>query len=90
MVATGRSPRLAQAMLGLTAAAPLAGLAIQAIVPLPLSMLALLLGWFSGVFLYLGAAALIPAAHASSHSPWVPAATLSGITFVYLVSRVAA
>jgi ZIP family zinc transporter len=89
IVTTGRSIRVARTMLLLTAAAPLVGLGIQALVPLPLSLLALFLGWFSGVFLYLGAAALIPAAHASSHSRWLPAATLAGIAFVYLVSRAA-
>jgi ZIP family zinc transporter len=89
LVTTGRSRRVAQTMLALTAIAPLVGFGVQALVPLPLSLLALFLGWFSGVFLYLGAAALIPAAHASSHSPWLPAATLAGITLVYLVSRAA-
>jgi zinc and cadmium transporter len=87
LVSTGRSPRIAQAFLALTAVAPLVGLGIQFLVPLPLSFLALVLGWFSGVFLYLGAAALIPAAHAASRSRWLPAATLSGVALVYLVSR---
>jgi ZIP family zinc transporter len=87
MVSTGRSTRLANRMLVLTALAPLVGLAVQTVVPLPLSLLALLLGWFSGVFLYLGAAALIPAAHAASESPWLPVATLSGAILVYLLVR---
>jgi zinc and cadmium transporter len=90
LVSTGRSPRIAQAFLGLTALAPLVGLGIQILVPLPLSFLALMLGWFSGVFLYLGAAALIPAAHAASDSRWLPVATLSGVALVYLVSRASA
>jgi ZIP family zinc transporter len=70
-----------------TAVAPLVGLALQAIVPLPPYLLALALGWFAGVFLYLGAAALIPAAHAHSASRWLPAATMSGVALVYFVSR---
>ena len=90
IVTTGRSAKLAKVMVLLTAVAPLIGLGIQALVPLPLSVLALFLGWFAGVFLYLGAAALIPAAHASSQSSWLPAATLAGIMLVYLVSRAAA
>jgi zinc transporter ZupT len=53
-------------------------------------MLAFALGWFAGVFLYLGAAALIPAAHASSRSRWLPVATLGGVALVFLVSRVSA
>jgi zinc transporter ZupT len=90
LVSTGRDGRVVQTILGLIAAAPLAGLLLQVLVPLPLAALALVLGWFSGVFLYLGAAALIPAAHASSHSRWLPAATLSGVVLVYLVSRASA
>lgn len=87
LVSTGRSARMTRAILALTALAPLVGLAIQVLVPMPLSLLALVLGWFAGVFLYLGSATLIPAAHAASGSPWLPVATLSGVAFVYLVSR---
>jgi ZIP family zinc transporter len=87
LVSTGRSSRVVNTMLVITGLAPLAGLGLQALVPLPLSLLALVLGLFSGVFLYLGAAVLIPAAHAANHSRWLPAATLSGVTLVYLVFR---
>jgi ZIP family zinc transporter len=87
LMSTGRSARIVSTMLGMTALAPLAGLGMQALLPLPLRILALVLGWFSGVFLYLGAAALIPAAHAATRSRWVPAATLAGVAFVYLISR---
>jgi ZIP family zinc transporter len=87
LASTGRSARAINLLLIPTSAAPLAGLAIQALVPLPLHVLALALGWFAGVFLYLGAAALIPAAHAESGSRWLPAATLSSVALVYLVSR---
>jgi ZIP family zinc transporter len=87
LVSTGRSARAIRLLLIPTSLAPLAGLAIQALVPLPLHVLALALGWFAGVFLYLGAAALIPAAHAQSGSRWLPAATMSGVALVYLLSR---
>ncbi len=87
VVGTGRSRRVANRMLIVTALAPLAGLVLQTVVPLPLHLLALLLGWFSGVFLYLGAAALMPAARAASQSRWLPAATLLGATLVYVLTR---
>jgi zinc transporter ZupT len=87
LVSTGRGTRAVRRILALTAVAPLVGLAVQVLVPLPLSLLALLLGWFSGVFLYLGAAALIPAAHAASRSRWLPLSTLMGVALVYVVSR---
>jgi zinc and cadmium transporter len=90
LTATVRNGRLANALLVLIASAPLAGLAIQALIPLPLYMLAFVLGWFAGVFLYLGAATLIPAAHAASDSRWVPAATLSGALLVYVVHQASA
>jgi ZIP family zinc transporter len=89
VVSTGGSLTLANTMLGVTTLAPLVGLALQSLVPLPLPLLALVLGWFAGVFLDLGAAALIPAAHAASGSRWLPAATLSGVALVYLVYRAA-
>jgi zinc transporter ZupT len=73
-------------MLAITAIAPLAGFALQWFVPLPLTALAIVLGWFSGVFLYLGATALIPAAHAASGSRWLLVATLAGVALVYLGS----
>jgi ZIP family zinc transporter len=88
LVGTGRGGRIAYAVLLVIALAPLLGLAIQALVPLPLYLLAFVLGWFAGVFLYLGAAALIPAAHAQSRSRWLPAATLAGVAVVYLVNHV--
>jgi zinc and cadmium transporter len=90
LMSTGRSPRAANAILAIIALAPLLGLALQAFVPLPLYMLAFVLGWFAGVFLYLGAAALIPAAHSANHSRWLPAATLAGVALVYIVFRASA
>jgi ZIP family zinc transporter len=87
LMSTGQTPRVANVILGMIALAPLVGLALQAFLPLPLYMLALVLGWFAGVFLYLGAAALIPAAHTASHSRWLPAATLAGVALVYIVFR---
>jgi len=60
----------------------MAGLAIQAAVPLPLHVLALALGWFLRCLLYLGAAVLIPAAHAQASSRWLPVATMGGVALV--------
>jgi ZIP family zinc transporter len=89
LMSTGRGNRLARTILLLVALAPLAGLALQRLVSLPLSILAVVLGWFAGVFLYLGAAALMPTAHAASRSRYLPLATLSGVALVYAVHRVA-
>ncbi len=83
MLGTQHSTRAVVTMLGLTAIAPLLGVWLQAYVMLATPQLALLLGWFAGVFLYLGASSLLPAAHDASHSRLLPLATLAGVLFIY-------
>ena len=83
MLGTQYSTRAVVTMLGLTAIAPLFGVWLQAYVTLATPQLALLLGWFAGVFLYLGAGSLLPAAHDASHSRLLPFATLAGVMFIY-------
>ena len=61
-----------------TALAPLAGTLAQSLFVIPKPLLALVLGWFAGVFLYLGASSLLPAAHEAGHSRWLPLATIGG------------
>jgi ZIP family zinc transporter len=89
LISSGRTNHGAKAILVLVALAPLAGLLLQYLVPLPPYMLAFVLGWFAGVFLYLGAAALIPAAHELSSSRWLSVATLAGAAMVYFVRQLA-
>ena len=83
MLGTQHSPRAIVTMVGLTAIAPLFGVWLQTYVTLAIPQLALLLGWFAGVFLYLGASSLLPAAHDASHSRLLPLATLAGVMFIY-------
>jgi zinc transporter ZupT len=52
-------------------------------------VLALMLSWFAGVFLYLGASSLLPAAHEVSQSRHVPLLTLAGAAFIYAVQLLA-
>ncbi len=63
MLGTQHSTTATTAMLSVTALAPLVGALTQSVVFVPAPVLALALGWFAGVFLYLGAASLLPAAH---------------------------
>ncbi len=70
-------------MLIVTAIAPIFGVCLQGYVSLATPQLALLLGWFAGVFLYLGAGSLLPAALDASHSRLLPLATLAGVAFIY-------
>jgi ZIP family zinc transporter len=76
-------------MLLITAFAPLAGTALQSLMVIPKPLLALTLGWFAGVFLYLGGSSLLPAAHETGHSRWLPLATLAGVIFTFVAQRLA-
>jgi zinc transporter ZupT len=89
MLGTQHSTQATTLMLIVASLAPLAGTLLQSFVTIPAPMLALALGWFAGVFLYLGASSLLPTAHESGHSRWLPLATLSGVAFVFLVQRLA-
>ncbi len=83
MLGTRQTARTTSIMLVLTALAPLAGVYVQSFVTFQAALLAFLLAWFGGVFLYLGAGSLLPAAHDTNHSRQVPVATLAGVLFVY-------
>jgi ZIP family zinc transporter len=89
MLGTQHGTRATFLMLLVTALAPLAGTMAQSLFVILKPLLALVLGWFAGVFLYLGASSLLPAAHEAEHSRWLPLATMSGALFVYLVQRLA-
>ena len=69
--------------------APIAGVLTQQLIGLSLPVFALMLGWFAGVFLYLGATSLLPTAHEVSRSRWLPLATLAGAAMIYVAHRLA-
>jgi ZIP family zinc transporter len=89
MLGTNHSSNVTAAVLSATALAPLAGALAQSAFSLPKPLLALTLGWFAGIFLYLGASSLLPTAHESGHSRWLPLATLAGAAFIYLAQSLA-
>jgi ZIP family zinc transporter len=66
------------------AAAPIVGVLAQQVVGLSPLFFSLMLGWFAGVFLYLGATSLLPTAHEVSRSRWLPLATVAGAAMIYL------
>ena len=84
MLGTKHSLATTTAVLAVTALAPLAGTLAQSLFVMPKALLALTLGWFAGVFLYLGASSLLPAAHESGHSRWLPLSTVAGAAFIYV------
>ena len=89
MLGTQHDAKTTMRMLIVAALAPLAGTALQSLVTIPTPMLALTFGWFAGVFLYLGGSSLLPAAHESGHSRWLPLATLAGVAFTFVAQRLA-
>jgi len=83
MLGTQYSERATARMVYVVAAAPLLGVLSQSFFTLAPAMLALLLGWFAGVFLYLGASSLLPAAHETSRSRVLLLATLGGALLIF-------
>jgi ZIP family zinc transporter len=87
------STRRSKLMLALDAVAPPLGAASTALVQVPESVLTVYLGLFAGFLLYIGAADLLPAAHAGAGTGtalrligW----TTLGAVFIFAVSRWAA
>lgn len=89
MLGTQHTERATRQMVYLVAAAPVAGVVAQSFLSLGAAVLALLLGWFAGVFLYLGASSLLPAAHEASPSRRLPAATFAGAALIFFAHSLA-
>ncbi len=89
MLGTKHSLAATTAVLAAAALAPMAGTLAQSLFVMPKALLALTLGWFAGVFLYLGASSLLPAAHEAGHSRWLPLSTVAGAAFIYAAQLLA-
>lgn len=87
MLRVGSERKLAGIFLLLDALAPLAGALSTFLVTLNQAVLAILLSFFVGEFLYIGAADLLPEAHRTSTSWKVVAATLLGAIIVFGATR---
>lgn len=87
----GHAHRHALGWLAIDAAAPIAGAALGLLVPLPDTVFAILLAFFAGMFLYLGAGSLLPQAHhhAERDRAIVVLATLAGVGLLYAATRLA-
>lgn len=86
-LATGSGNRTARTWLTADALAPFAGILLASQIMVPIFILALLLGLFGGFFLYLGASQLLPRSQTQRPQLSTIAATVSGMTFIYLVIR---
>lgn len=83
MLGTEHTVRETTMMLIITAVAPVVGAVAQSFLVLPSSILAMVLAWFSGMFLYLGASRLLPEARKANPSLAIPALSLAGVAVAY-------
>jgi zinc transporter, ZIP family len=73
----------------LVALAPVVGVVVGLLLPVPDAVLGGMLAIFAGFFLYIGAAELLPEAHRADRSSWVVLATIGGVVAIYLFSQFA-
>lgn len=67
--------------------APVAGLALSWLINPDANQLGLLVGFFAGLFIYLGASDLIPESHHKHPAAWTTIATILGIVFIYILTE---
>jgi zinc and cadmium transporter len=70
------------------AIAPVIGCALALAINISPAVLANLLGFFAGSFLFIGAAHLLPEAEHEGKRPWLYLAVVAGFVFITIVSRV--
>ena len=81
----GDRPERARKWLVANTLAPLTGVVVARFIDLPAATLSLLLGAFSGLFLYIGACELLPRSSAVGSRFLATAATIIGMAAMYLV-----
>ena len=86
MLASHTPMRETYRWVAIVAVAPVLGVVLGLIIPIPEQVLGAMLGVFAGFFLYIGAAELLPEAHRSDRSRWVVVWTLVGVVAIYLFS----
>jgi len=88
MLKSGNSLRSSLRMLLLDASAPVLGAVSALFIEVPEVYLALILSFFAGGFLYLGAGDLLPEAHESNPPLPSVAASVAGFAVIFIVVRV--
>jgi ZIP family zinc transporter len=89
MLAHGNSRRRALTLLALDAVAPFLGVLVTLAISIPDEAILVSLGAFCGVLLYIGAADILPEAHANHPSGWTLACTVLGAAVMFVVLSVA-
>jgi ZIP family zinc transporter len=88
MLRSGSSEGTAFRWLLLDSITPLIGAGLTFLIPIPTLAIGFLLSFFSGEFLYLGAADLLPEAHRQGTSVKLIIATIAGIILILLTTRI--
>ena len=87
LLLASRTPTaIAYRWVGVVAVAPLLGVLLGVLIPIPTRVLGALLATFAGFFLYIGAAELLPEAHRTDRSGRVVVATVLGVAAIYAFS----
>jgi len=89
MLKSGNSMRSSLRMLLLDATTPVLGAASTLFFTMPLQYLVLILPFFAGGFLYLGATDLLPEAHEKNHPLVAISVTLLGFLLIYVLTGLA-
>ena len=89
MLAHGNSRRRALTLLGIDAVAPMLGVLVTLTFTIPDEALLVALGAFCGVLLYIGAADILPEAHANHPSGWTLVSTVAGAALMFVVLSLA-
>ncbi len=90
LLASRRTTREIYRWVALVSLAPVLGVGVGLLIPIPQHVLGGMLAVFAGFFLYIGATELLPEAHRNDHSRWVVVATLIGVVAIYAFSMFAA
>ncbi len=88
MLRSGSDERTAFKWLLLDSITPIVGAGLTFLIPVPAFAIAFLLAFFSGEFLYLGAADLLPEAHRQGTSVKLIIATIAGILLILVTTRI--
>lgn len=86
MLASRASLRDTYWWISIVAVAPVLGVFIGILLPIPDEVLGGMLAVFAGFFLYIGAAELLPEAHRADRSRWIVLATFGGVVAIYVFS----
>ncbi len=87
MLAHKNTTAKAKIMLLIDALAPVLGALSTLLFTLPEKLLVVYLGFFAGFLLYIGAADILPEAHAQHSSKWTILMTVLGVLFIFLITR---